>query len=186
MKYSKPRIKTIYPVYRLDSETFRIGSQKNITTEFEDPTGEMWDLINFMDGRTIEDLLRAMQNKYPDITLDEVEYKEDKSDRYTGNRNYFKRYATLSMNEEDVHDKLNQSTILLLGLGGGGSLVANLLCGLGVRKLIIVDYDVIELSNLGRQFLYVENDVGKKKVTVAKERLQQINSQIEIEAIGHL
>lgn len=98
MKYSKPRIKTIYPVYRLDSETFRIGSQKNITIEFEDPTGEMWDLINFMDGRTIEDLLRAMQNKYPDITLDEVEYgidlldkekfleeyKEDKSDRYTG------------------------------------------------------------------------------------------------------
>lgn len=52
------------------------------------------------------------------------------------------------------------------------------LAAAGVGTLVFSDGDIIEKSNLTRQFLYTENDIGRYKVDVAKERLHQINSEI--------
>lgn len=87
------------------------------------------------------------------------------------------------MSPYEIQKKINDSTILLLGLGGGGSNILTLLSGLGPKKIIIVDYDKVEKSNLGRQLLYKESDLGKLKVDVAVERLREMNSTIEVE--GH-
>lgn len=51
----------------------------------------------------------------------------------------------------------------------------------GVEKLILVDFDKIELSNTSRQILYDETDVGKYKVDVAKEKLLKYNSNLQID-----
>ena len=53
----------------------------------------------------------------------------------------------------DIHhkEKISETTILLLGLGGGGSNILTMLAGLGPKKIVIVDYDNVEESNLGRQ-----------------------------------
>lgn len=197
MKYLRPRIKPIYPVYKLTDTVFRIGAQKNITMEFDDPTGELWDLIQNMDGREITDILVSLQRNYPHLTSEDLEYgitlldnenfieefHEEVRDRYTGNRNYFKRFVADSITDSEIQKKINQSTILLLGLGGGGSLIATLLSGLGPKKLIVVDYDVVEESNLGRQFLYTESDIGRKKVDTAVSRLRLMNSNIDLVGI---
>ena len=82
----------------------------------------------------------------------------------------------------DIQKKINNSTILLLGLGGGGSNILTLLSGLGPKKIKIVDYDRVERSNLGRQLLYKESDLGKLKVEVAAKAIQEMNSTIQVEA----
>ena len=77
-------------------------------------------------------------------------------------------------------DKLRKSTVAVVGLGALGSVSAELLARAGIGKLILIDRDVVELSNLQRQSLFDENDVGKPKASAAKEKLSKINSEIEI------
>lgn len=77
--------------------------------------------------------------------------------------------------------KLSNSTVVIIGLGALGSSSAELLARAGIGKLILVDRDIVELSNLQRQSLFEENDIGKAKAAQAKERLSKINSDIEID-----
>lgn len=73
--------------------------------------------------------------------------------------------------------------VLLVGVGGLGSPVASLLAGAGVGHLTLVDHDTVALSNLHRQTLFTEDDVGLSKVLAAQQRLQKVNSGISITAI---
>jgi molybdopterin/thiamine biosynthesis adenylyltransferase len=80
---------------------------------------------------------------------------------------------------------LLESTAFVLGCGALGSLVADLLARAGVGRLIIVDRDYIELTNLQRQVLYDERDVTDSipKAEAARRRIGQINSGIDVTAI---
>ena len=80
-------------------------------------------------------------------------------------------------------EKLRKAKVCVVGVGGIGNPVVTQLTAMGVGKLKIVDRDIIEISNLHRQHLYTENDLGKVKVEAAKERLEKINSGVEIEAL---
>jgi molybdopterin-synthase adenylyltransferase len=85
----------------------------------------------------------------------------------------------------DGQRKLLNSRALVVGCGALGSVIANTLARAGVGKLRIVDRDFLELNNLQRQVLYDEDDVaaGLPKAIAAQNRLQRINSTIQIEAI---
>ena len=80
-------------------------------------------------------------------------------------------------------EKLRKAKVCVVGVGGIGNPVVTQLTAMGVGKLKIVDRDIIEISNLHRQHLYTENDIGRVKVEAAKERLEKINSSVEIEAL---
>ena len=80
-------------------------------------------------------------------------------------------------------EKLRKAKVCVVGVGGIGNPVVTQLTAMGVGKLKIVDRDIIEISNLHRQHLYTENDLGKVKVEAAKERLEKINSSVVIEAL---
>ena len=80
-------------------------------------------------------------------------------------------------------EKLRKAKVCVVGIGGIGNPVVTQLTAMGVGKLKIVDRDIIEISNLHRQHLYTENDIGRVKVEAAKERLEKINSSVEIEAL---
>ena len=74
----------------------------------------------------------------------------------------------------------DKQRVLIVGAGGLGCPVAMELCCAGVGTIGIVDFDVVDLSNLQRQLLYTENDVGKSKVQMAKARLSAMNSSVNI------
>lgn len=96
------------------------------------------------------------------------------------------RYSRQIMLEEigfTGMEKLRKATVCVVGVGGIGNPVATMLSAMGVGRLRIIDRDVIEISNLHRQHLYNEDDIGKVKVEVAAERLQKINPTSKIEAI---
>ncbi|MGY3186515.1 ThiF family adenylyltransferase [Lysinibacillus sp. TE18511] len=198
MSFQNPRIKPIYPLYQLNPEVFRIGAQLGITTEFEDPENQYWELAKILDGRHIDEVVKEMQTLFPSLTeedviggiellesegvLEEALPEQEIQDRYIANVNYFSRFTNTQGNRFDIQRKMNDTRILLLGLGGGGSNILTLLAGLGPKKITIVDYDRVEASNLGRQFLYRESDIGRLKIEVAEEALSQMNSNITIES----
>lgn len=84
---------------------------------------------------------------------------------------------------EESTKKLNQSKVLIVGLGGLGSGVAQILTRMGVGNLILVDNDIILEHNLSRQQLYTFSDVDKPKVVCAKNHLIKINPNTKIQAI---
>ena len=80
-------------------------------------------------------------------------------------------------------EKLRNSKVCVVGVGGIGNPVVTQLNAMGVGKIRIVDRDVIEISNLHRQHLYTEQDIGKVKVEAAIEHLKRRNTDVEIEAL---
>lgn len=83
---------------------------------------------------------------------------------------------------EEGQAKLKQAKVLLVGVGGLGSPIALYLTGAGVGTLGLIDDDKVSISNLQRQILYNEAEVGFSKAEQAHERLQALNSEIQIES----
>ena len=76
--------------------------------------------------------------------------------------------------------KIKNSKVLIVGIGGLGCPVADLLTRAGVGTIGIIDYDKINLSNIHRQTLFSAEDVGKFKVKIAKKKLNLINKEVKI------
>ena len=87
---------------------------------------------------------------------------------------------------ESGQENLSRSTVMVMGAGALGTHVSELLTRMGAGKLIVIDMDIVELTNLHRQTLYTEEDVRlmKPKVEALKEKLEQINSDVEIKTIN--
>ena len=79
-------------------------------------------------------------------------------------------------------EKIIQASITIVGIGALGTNVLDILARAGAGKIKIIDRDVVELSNLHRQALFTENDVGKPKVYSAKEKINGINSDVIVES----
>ncbi|MGN6816545.1 MAG: TOMM precursor leader peptide-binding protein [Solirubrobacterales bacterium] len=77
--------------------------------------------------------------------------------------------------------RLEQSAVAVLGIGGLGGWSALALAGCGIGKMLLLDGDRIELSNLNRQVVYGEGDIGRLKVEAAAERLASLNSDLELD-----
>ncbi len=93
---------------------------------------------------------------------------------------YSRQIILREVGQEGQH-KLKSARILCIGAGGLGSPAALYLAAAGIGTLGIVDDDVVDLSNLHRQLLHGTEDVGRKKIESASERLREINPTIAIE-----
>ncbi|MEM1619966.1 MAG: HesA/MoeB/ThiF family protein [Fervidicoccaceae archaeon] len=80
-------------------------------------------------------------------------------------------------------EALESSSALIVGLGGLGSAVALYLAAAGVGRLVLIDVDRVERSNLNRQVLYGESDMGSFKVAAAAARLSDLNPEISVEGV---
>ena len=80
----------------------------------------------------------------------------------------------------DDYTAIRQFTVVIVGVGGVGSVVAEMLTRCGIGKLILYDYDRVELANMNRMF-YLPSHAGMAKVEAARASLLQINSDVEIE-----
>jgi molybdopterin/thiamine biosynthesis adenylyltransferase len=87
---------------------------------------------------------------------------------------------------EEGQEKLKNAKVLVAGAGGLGSPISTYLAIAGVGKLVLADFDSVDPSNLNRQFLHHEKDIGRAKVESAKEKLLSMNAEIEVEAIGEM
>lgn len=80
--------------------------------------------------------------------------------------------------------ELGSKRILVIGVGGVGGTALEALARSGFKKFVLIDADKVDVSNLNRQILFTNDDIGKEKVLAAKERLLKINPDFEITAIS--
>lgn len=90
----------------------------------------------------------------------------------------FKRFVDL-VNINNF-EKISNQTILIVGIGGVGGYALESLVRLGIKNIIIIDHDIIDITNLNRQILSLNNNIGQKKVEVAKNRVLNINPQLNL------
>ena len=81
---------------------------------------------------------------------------------------------------EDNVSLINNKCVLILGVGGVGGYVAEALARSNIGKLILVDFDVVDESNINRQIIALESTIGMKKVDVLEKRIKEINSGCEV------
>ena len=93
---------------------------------------------------------------------------------------YSRLMALKRMGVVKNYEAIRQHTVLIVGVGGIGSVVAEMLTRCGIGKLILFDYDRVELANMNRMF-YLPTHQGLAKVEAAKKSLQEINPDVQIE-----
>src|ERR671918_810080 len=101
-------------------------------------------------------------------------------------REDMQRYSRQIMLEEigfTGMEKIRNAKVCVIGTGGIGNPVVTQLTAMGIGKLKIVDRDVVEISNLHRQHLYTDDDIGKVKVEAALERLCKLNPTVKVEPV---
>ena len=201
----RPRIKSQFVPYVTVDGAVRIGTDVHgVGAEIENPGGWVWALICGLDGtRSPGEVLTAVTAGHPDVSrataatvlqqlLDEgfvedagaappSQLSERERERYSRGiafLNWIDR--TARSGPWDIQVRLSRSRVLLVGLGGTGSMVGQALVATGVGYLHCVDADVVELSNLNRQLIYREYDLGKPKVDAAVAHLRALNSDVEV------
>ena len=80
--------------------------------------------------------------------------------------------------------KLKDKTVLIIGLGGVGGAALECVVRMGINNIIIVDNDVVDITNLNRQIISLHSNIGENKVDVAKERILDINSNCNVVTIN--
>ncbi|MCG9578402.1 molybdopterin-synthase adenylyltransferase MoeB [Vibrio tubiashii] len=95
----------------------------------------------------------------------------------------YNRQIILKQFDFDGQEALKQASVLILGAGGLGCASSQYLATAGIGKLTLIDDDVVELSNLQRQVLHHDADVGTKKVLSASNSLKQLNPHLQVETI---
>ncbi|MFJ1610493.1 HesA/MoeB/ThiF family protein [Streptomyces sp. NPDC088253] len=202
----RPRIKPEHRPYRTIDGNVRIGSViHGIGAEIEDPQGWVWTLVETMDGTrepsaVVGEVLRA-HPELPDLTPEDARqamadlldagFVEDAAapvpvserERLRYSRGVpLLRWMDLGPRTSpwDAQLRLRRARVLLVGVGGTGGYAAQSLVASGVGHLHCVDPDVVELSNLNRQPLFRESDLGRPKVTAALATLRALNSDVTV------
>lgn len=93
----------------------------------------------------------------------------------------YSRIWKLSSIGREGLEKLQKARITIVGLGGTGSLVADLFCRIGVSSIRLVDRDYVDESNLSRQILYGLDQKDRRKVDAAYDRLSSVNPDVRLE-----
>lgn len=85
---------------------------------------------------------------------------------------------------EENLEKIKSKTVAVVGVGGVGGYAVESLVRAGISKLIIIDYDIVDITNLNRQIISLQSNIGKYKTDVIKERINNINPNCNVTTIN--
>ncbi len=97
---------------------------------------------------------------------------------------FFQSFFTQENSTKQMVNKLLNSSILVIGLGGVGSWVVEMIARMGIKRMILIDNDIIEYSNIPRQAMFSINDIGQHKVFVAKNYVESVSENIDVIAVS--
>ncbi len=206
----RPRVKPEHRAYRTVDGHVRIGSVVHgIGAEVRDPDGWVWTLVEAMDGtRGTADVVAEVSRRHPHLALPgpdilqaitdlttagyvedagaapPAELSERERERY-GRGMTLLRWMDLGPRSSvwEPQVRLRRARVLLIGVGGTGGAAARDLVASGVGRLHCVEPDVVELSNLNRQTLFRECDIGTPKIDAALTALRALNSDATVTGV---
>jgi len=200
----RPRIKDAHRPIRRPDGMIWIGSlHYGLGAELDDSSGLVWPVCQRMDGTLSRDDLVAAVAGDQSAKASDVEQVVDfligsgwvedagaarpaalsprELERYERSIQFQSWIdAAPRSSRYELQVRLKTSRVTVLGVGGIGSAVASSLVASGVGHVHCVDYDEVELTNLNRQLLYTEADIGQRKVAVAVSRLTGLNSDVRV------
>jgi molybdopterin-synthase adenylyltransferase len=205
----RPRVKVKHRPVRLGEGQVRIGGTvPGVESRTVDPDGWVWALLGLLDGtRTVGQVVTELVHRFPGRSVAEVTcevvgdlgvllragYVENaaevapsvlsarEQERYGRGRELFRWMARTGRRSSwDTQLLLRQARVVVVGVGGTGSTAALNLALSGVGELHCVEPDVVDLSNLARQVLFTERDVGRPKVDAAVRELRARNSDTRV------
>lgn len=201
---SKPRLKPIVEYYSTEGKIL-FFKRPGIAIEIADDNNFIRKVCEEMDGKkTVEEIYFNLKINYPQevIYLDDLltvlnneKLLEDTTvskstsftpyeiNRWSRNIEFFNSYCKATENKYQLQERLNKARITVLGLGGVGSNVIYNLAAMGVKNIRGVDCDVVELSNLNRQIMFDEKDIGKDKASLVSKRINSFSPATNIEVI---
>ncbi len=192
----RPRIKrTTQKLDAPNGDLYLLRPSAGADIHIENPDNAGRRLLDALDGaRTREQLIDEFgESAVCDLLaqLEELGVVEDAADdekiapavfeRLDRQLRYFSDIST-GPTASECQGRLEKSRIAVLGVGGLGGWSALSLACCGVGEMLLLDFDRVEMSNLNRQILYSEADIGRFKAEAAAERLIGFNSSIKIEA----
>ena len=201
---SRPRLKTPHQPLPRPNGTLWMGSlQYGLGREVDDASGLVERCCTLLDGtrtwdEAVADLVEGTDWSPADGShviqlLVDCGWVEDAAgappanlserelERYSRSADLFAWMdLTPRSSRFELQGRLRESRVTVLGVGGIGSAVATGLAASGIGQIHCVDGDLVELSNLNRQVLFDERDLGRPKVEAAVERLQAMNSDIQV------
>jgi tRNA A37 threonylcarbamoyladenosine dehydratase len=86
--------------------------------------------------------------------------------------------------DEKSINKLKNSTVLIIGLGGVGGSALESVVRMGIGNIVVVDNDIVDITNLNRQLLSLRSNIGISKVEVARERILDINPDCNVTIVN--
>jgi molybdopterin/thiamine biosynthesis adenylyltransferase len=202
-KYITPRLKQFVEFYSNENKIY-LFKRPGVAITLDDVSGFIFSTCKLMDGiksfhqiqqilfatypnesSYLEDLLTVLDHEFllEDVSLNfPNNLSEYETLRWSRNIEFFGAYSYAKSNKYEQQEKLKSTKVTLLGLGGVGSHILYSLAALGIQNFRIVDFDKVELSNLNRQILYDEADIGQFKSIAAKNKILKFapNANIEV------
>ena len=201
----KPRIKLSHQILRTAENNFCFGEAGPNVFIVNNPPEFFADFISLLDGtRTTHEIFSEIMAKYPQLTQQELtELLENLSsthlledaeltsqllnteelERYDRQMLYFSLMESDNQPGFAYQEKLKQSHVIIFGMGSWGTWLALNLGLAGIGELTIIDGDTVSLSNLNRQVLFTDQDIGTPKVQAMQTHLKAINPNIKVNAI---
>jgi len=201
----RPVIKPEHRPVRYGHDRVRIGGiVRGIAADIIDPDGRVWALLELLDGsRTTDQVVADLVRRRPDMAVPEIReaigdlvragYVVEADERdpvmltAVERERYGRSRALLRWMDRrprrtswDAQLLLRQARVAVIGVGGVGCGAALALVESGVGHVHCVEPDRVELSNLNRQILYTESDIGRPKVDAAVELLREHNSDVDV------
>lgn len=202
----KPKVRshiTVVPI----TGSVTIGGTSRTAVEIKDKDHIIENLLKFCNGKNdINNIAKEMMKIYSNLSVEDVKgyisqlseipyifedeelYINDtlNNERNSRSLNFLSNFDYYGNKKTEYLSNIQNSTILIVGLGGAGTNFVLNMASWGVKRIIGIDYDTVELSNLNRQLIFRESDIGKKKTLCTKHYLKNINSKIEFIGIDKL
>jgi molybdopterin-synthase adenylyltransferase len=193
----RPRIKrTTESIRSPEGDVYLMRPSADGDIRIEDPSEEQRQLLEALDGeQTLEQLRERFGAKEVDdlvAQFQELEVVEDAADddlvpaaewaRFDRQLRYFSDIGTRELPPSECQRRLREAKVAVLGVGGLGGSAALWLASVGVGEMWLIDGDRVEASNLNRQVLFAEAEIGLLKVEAAAARLRAFNPAMRVTA----
>lgn len=191
----KPKLNSTVSVVKINDtilEFFLTNIRQQVRIRVENDS--ILEIVTSLDGqRTVAEIAKEQDIALEDLTnlldylkakgiLDNVDSKKDFSE-YDSFRRVIHFIAEYSHSHEhllNMWENIQNSTVLIVGLGAVGTWVACNLVQSGVQNMILMDGDVVDESNLHRQFGYSDTDIGRKKADALETRLKAYSDKVRV------
>lgn len=192
---NKPKLSSTVSVVKISDkviEFFKTNTRQQVRLKVQDEV--LLNVVLSLDGTkeieqiaedfnvNVESLKKLIAFLKSKGIIDNVEKKQE-FEKYEKFRRVIHFLADYSSSHEELinmWDNIRTSTVLIVGLGAVGSWVTMNLVQSGVEKIIVMDKDLVELSNIHRQFGYYEDDIGLKKIDVIEKRIKEFNKDVNV------